>query len=356
MSVRYFAIGFFVVGIVLSAGGIFLLSPKSTATSFDPSEENGVAFQSDPNDLPLCGTFEELRTIQPPEPTSVAPTNTPDPTAPTPTAPPPTATPLPAPSEDRVGFPENYATEFKLLFVFDRPDRRLVRAICGNEIAAQRQEGEPFAYGSVLLMISYSAKIGPDGQPALDENGHYIGERLVALHVQRKEPGFGEAYGEQRAGEWEFVAFNGDGSYQNAPLTTNFCAACHSGDGGDSVDHVFRMDLFHQGDAALISPPVGENEVSIYLYAFHEPVLEVKVGTTVRWINHDEATHKVVAAVVDEAGKVVAAEDPLFESAALVSANISTGATFIFTFNEPGEYLYMCNLHANESARIIVTE
>jgi plastocyanin len=355
MNVRRLAVLFVMFGIILSAGGIFLLSPNSTATSFDPTGDDGLLAAQDDALLP-CGAFEEVRTIQPPEPTPVAPTNTPDPNAATPTAPPPTATPRPAPSEDRVGFPENYATEFKLLFVFDRPDRRLVRAICGNEIAAQRQDGEPFAYGSVLLMISYSAKIGSDGQPVLDENGHYIGERLVALHVQRKEPGFGEAYGEDQAGEWEFIAFNGDGSYQNTAETTNFCAACHLHDGGESVDYVFRMNLFHDGEAALIAPVVDENATSIYLYGFHEPVLEVKVGTTVTWVNNDQATHNVVAAVTNAEGKLVAAEEPLFASPALPSVNIEGGASFSFTFEEPGEYLYLCSLHANEIGRIIVTE
>ncbi|MBI5929614.1 MAG: cytochrome P460 family protein [Chloroflexi bacterium] len=331
--------------------------PKSKVTSFDPKPDDGVmVYQGDPNDLQPCGAFKEMRTFQAPEPVTPTATNTPNPQAPTPTAPPPTSTPLPAPSVDRVGFPANYETEFKLLFVFDRPDRKLVRAICGNDLAAQHQEGEPFAYGSVLLMISYSAKLDVTGQPVLDENGHYIAQKLVALHVQRKEEGFGEAYGENRAGEWEFVAFNEDGSYQNAPATTNFCAACHSHDGGESVDHAFRMHLWYDGDAALVSPPVGENEISIYLYAFHEDVLEVKVGTTVTWVNNDEASHKVVAAVIDDQGKVVAANEPLFESPALASVNAQPGASFSFTFDKPGEYLYLCTTHANEIGKIIVTE
>lgn len=357
MNTRRLAMFFITSGLALITVFFLVVSPRSIATSADNAKsDNVVLAQEGADDLPPCGAYKDMRTFQTPEATPVAPTSTPDANAPTPTPPPPTPTFGPAPAEDRVGFPENYETEFKLFFVFDRPDRKLVRAICGNEIAAQHQPGEPFAYGSVLLMISYSAKLDANGQPVLDENGHYIAEKLVALHVQRKEEGFGEAYGPNRAGEWEFVAFNGDGTYQNRPETTNFCAVCHGGEGGASVDYVFRMNLLHDGEAALMSPPVGENEVSIYLYSFHEPVLEVTAGTTVTWVNHDEASHTVVAAEVNEQGKVVVAEERLFQSEVLPSANIEPGRTFSFTFDEPGEYLYMCTVHANEVGRIIVTE
>lgn len=312
--------------------------------------------QVDPDTLPPCGAYEELRALQTPMPVTPAATNTPDAAAPTPTTPPPTATPRPAPTEDRVGFPENYATEFKLLLIYDRPDNRWVRIICGNEIAAAHQPGEPYAYGSVLLMITYAARIGEDRQPVLDENGHYIRERLVAMHVQRKEEGFGEAYGEDRAGEWEFVAYNGDGSYLARPETTNNCAACHLRQAGESVDFVFRTTLFAQDESVLVSPPVGENEVSIFLFDFHEPVLEISAGTTVTWINNDEATHQITAADVNAEGRTVPAEDPLFASDVLASVSIAPGSSFSHTFTEPGEYLYMCSIHPGMTARIIVTE
>lgn len=353
MYARRLTILWVVVGITLATVGIMALGQRSTAANSNTGTDDSLVFQADPNNLQPCGAFESMRLFQPPEPAPPAPTPTRDPNAP---APAPTNTPRPAPSVDRVGFPEDYANNFKLLFVFDRPDRRLVRAICGNDIAAQHKPGEQFDYGSVLLMISYSAKLGSDGQPVLDENGHFIAERLVALHVQRKERGFGEAYGEDQAGEWEFIAFNGDGSYQNAPETTNFCAVCHKAEGGESADYVFRMNLFHEGEAALVSPPVGENEVSIYLYSFHEAELEVKAGTTVTWVNNDEAGHRIVAGEMDAQGKVVAAEVPLFASEVLSSVNIEPGASYSFTFDQSGEYFYLCNLHGNEVGKIIVTE
>ncbi|MBZ0282351.1 MAG: cytochrome P460 family protein [Anaerolineae bacterium] len=356
MNMRRSQVLLCLLGIMLIGLGIASFTQESTAAEHAAAEADELVFQADLNDLQPCGYYKEIRHFHTPDPVTPAPVSSPNPNAAPPTQPPPTSTPRPAPSEDRVGFPENYETDFKLLFVFNRSDRKLLRAICGNAIAAQRQPGEPFAYGSVLLMISHAAQLGENGQPVLDDDGHYIGGNLVALHVQRKEPGFGEAYGADRAGEWEFMAYNADGSVQVPPQNSNFCAVCHGGEAGESVDYVFRMNLFYEGEAALVPPPVGENEISIYLYSFHESVLEVKAGTTVTWINNDEAAHTVVAAVVNADGKIVAADEPLFASDVLASVNIEPGDSFSFTFDQPGEYLYRCTIHENMTARIIVGE
>src|SRR5262249_35609317 len=144
------------------------------------------------------------------------------------------------------------------------------------------------------------------GQPVLDKNGHYIRENFVAYHVMRKEKGFGRAYGDDRAGEWEFVGYKADGSsYETQPENSNFCAACPSKDAGRSVDYVFRMNLVTGGEARVVPPPVNQNEISIYLYGFHEPELKVKAGTTVTWINNDQAQHVIKAAVLNSQGKVI---------------------------------------------------
>lgn len=346
------------LGVILSGIVLVSISPETTPTVHheETAQEAVLTFQSDVDDLQPCGAYHQLRHFHTPAPVTPQPSSTPDANAPTPTPAPPTHTPRPAPSVDRVGFPENYETDFKLLFIFDRPDRRWLRVICGNDVAAQHQPGQAFAYGSVLIMITYNALMDADGQPVLDEDGHYIGASLIGMHAQRKEPGFGEAYGADRAGEWEFMGYHLDGSVWTAPENTNNCAACHLNEAGADNDFVFRMNLFHEGELGLIAPPAGENEVSIYLYSFHDPVLEVNVGTTVTWINNDEATHTVVAAARNEAGAVVRAEDPLFESEVLLSVSIAAGDSFSFTFDQPGEYLYRCSIHENMIGTIIVTD
>src|SRR5712692_6894339 len=64
-----------------------------------------------------CSAGIALRQAGTPAPITPVPTATTDPNAPTPTPRPPTPTLLPAPSVDNVGFPKDYQTTYKLLFV-----------------------------------------------------------------------------------------------------------------------------------------------------------------------------------------------------------------------------------------------
>src|SRR5688572_25298143 len=74
-------------------------------------------------------------------------------------SPSPAATsPAPSTTQDRVGFPEGYQTNYKQLFAFDRPDNKSIRVIYGNDQAAAAQPGQPFPYGSLLVMENYRAQ------------------------------------------------------------------------------------------------------------------------------------------------------------------------------------------------------
>ncbi len=67
----------------------------------------------------------------------------------------------------------------------------------------------------------------------------------------------------------------------------------------------------------------------------------ITAGTTVRWINQDNQAHTTTS---DDDGET-------WDSGAL-----SPGDDFEFTFEEPGEYPYHCELHAPQVGTIIVTE
>src|SRR5688572_24367229 len=125
--------------------------------------------------------------------------------------------PGPAPTEDRVGFPEGYQETDTVMFVLDRPDNKQVRVIYGNPQAASATYGEPFPYGSIMVMETWSTKKDEHGNALLDESGRYQRDALQGIFVQRKEPGFGEGYGVQRSGEWEYVAFRPDRTYSSPP-------------------------------------------------------------------------------------------------------------------------------------------
>jgi plastocyanin len=292
-----------------------------------------------------CAAAANFRQLQPPAPATpgasaaagASPSLPPASQAP----PPPTATPRPAPQKDNVGFPEGYQNTFKLLFIFDRPDNKQVRVICGNDLAASIKPGQPFPYGSVMVMETYRTKQDASGTPIKDANGNFIREALAGIFVQRKEPGFGVDYGADRSGEWEYVGFRPDKSYSNPPAATNACASCHLNQAGASVDFAFRMDLFYN-PGALLPPKPAENEVSINIYAFVPGNLTVKPGTTVTWINNDEAEHSINAV------------DKSFNSPVLKTKNVKPGEKFSYTFTTPGTYEYFCAIHPTMKAKIEV--
>jgi plastocyanin len=262
--------------------------------------------------------------------------------APAATAASPTPTLRPAPTADRVGFPEDYQTKFKFAYVFDRQDAKSVSYICVNDVAAATTQGQPFPYGSVIVFESWRPKQDAQGTLIKDASGHMIRESLNAIFVMRKEQGFGEAYQANRTGEWEYIAYRPDKSFQTPPQGTGSCAACHTASNKDR-DWTFRAWTLPFSATRWAQAPLPLiNEVSLNRMAFFPNVLTVKTGTTVKWIN----------SMVDQLDHTVNANDNSFLSQAL-----KPGDSFSHTFSTPGSYMYFCALHPEQMrARIDVKD
>ena len=79
-------------------------------------------------------------------------------------------------------------------------------------------------------------------------------------------------------------------------------------------------------------------EITIDNFSFGPQTLNVKAGTEVTWVNHDDIPHTVVS------------EDLItFRSRAL-----DTDESWSFTFTKPGTYTYFCSIHPKMTAKIIV--
>jgi plastocyanin len=83
--------------------------------------------------------------------------------------------------------------------------------------------------------------------------------------------------------------------------------------------------------------PAAAAEVEIDQFAFVPQRITVKAGTTVTWINEDDAPH------------TVASSNKLFKSNAL-----DTGDKFSFTFTTPGTYAYFCSVHPHMTGTVVV--
>src|SRR5579862_1584887 len=148
---------------------------------------------------------------------------------------------LPAPQVDRVGLPKDYRDAFLQIRVSDRPDTKTTAVIYGNLPGAAVKPGAKgtFAYGSILVNETWSTLQDAQGNVLLDKKGHFKLDKLQRIHVMRKDHEFGEAYQQNRSGEWEYVSFAPDGSYLTPPEKSGACAQCHMQYAGKAKDWVF---------------------------------------------------------------------------------------------------------------------
>lgn len=91
--------------------------------------------------------------------------------------------------------------------------------------------------------------------------------------------------------------------------------------------------------APAASPPSADVvTINIADFAFDPATIEIPIGTTVEWVNNDSFAHTVVA------------DDGSFES-----ETMDQGDTFTFEFTEAGTFPYVCGIHPQMVANIVVT-
>lgn len=107
-----------------------------------------------------------------------------------------------------------------------------------------------------------------------------------------------------------------------------------------------RRLLIALSAAGLVLPVVAiafaedpANLVRIDNFTFSPTPITVPVGTTVTWRNDDDIPHTVFS-----------------PAAKIRSKALDTGDSYTFTFNEAGEYPYICSLHPHMMGKVIVTK
>jgi uncharacterized protein (TIGR02246 family) len=149
-----------------------------------------------------------------------------------------------APKVDRVGFPKDYRTTFKALSAPARTNisPALVITAYGNDLAGSVTNAAqlPYPNGSVILMEFAEALKDSEGKPLLDANGQPQKGEVEHVDVMRRGESFGEAYGSNRSGQWEFAGYHLDGTYSTAPDKSASCAQCHQ-KAGAAKDFVFPL-------------------------------------------------------------------------------------------------------------------
>ena len=90
--------------------------------------------------------------------------------------------------------------------------------------------------------------------------------------------------------------------------------------------------------AASVAAQDATNVITIDNFTFTPPELTVAVGTTVKWVNHDDIPHSVVN------------KDKVFRS----KAALDTDDSFSYTFANAGTFDYFCGLHPHMVGKVIV--
>jgi len=141
---------------------------------------------------------------------------------------------------DVVGFSANY-TNLQVLRTVVRAMEPRILTIFGNEEAASvtNLSQLPYPNGSLIVVEYANVLKDSSGSPILDSQGGVQKGSLHHLDVMKRGAGFGQFYGANRAGEWEFVGYRMDGSFNTSPANSQNCAACHRGAGANR-DYVFR--------------------------------------------------------------------------------------------------------------------
>jgi plastocyanin len=91
------------------------------------------------------------------------------------------------------------------------------------------------------------------------------------------------------------------------------------------------------GTVAAEDAKGAPNEITIDNFTFTPKDLTVAVGTTVKWVNHDDIPHNVVE------------KNKSFRSKAL-----DTDDSFTYTFAAAGTFDYFCGLHPHMVGQVIV--
>jgi hypothetical protein len=143
---------------------------------------------------------------------------------------------------DRIAFPEGFEKTYKLYGVIDRPDSKVVRYFYVDPASLKAATyGKPLPDGTTLVMAFKKAKLGPDGEPVLDKNGHMIPDGdFTRVAVQKKGKGWGADHSEkQQNGDWEYAEFKPDGSRNADVKSYDSCFSCHNNRQKPAEDFTF---------------------------------------------------------------------------------------------------------------------
>ena len=130
----------------------------------------------------------------------------------------------------KVSVPDDYRSRFTVYRTTDFPaPRNQVRFNYANETAlAAAGAGKPLPDGSFILVATFSAALGNDGNPIKGQDGHFVPKDPVNFNAMAREAGWGDAIPALLRDEnWNFGTFRADRTSNAGSQAT--CLGCHRG-------------------------------------------------------------------------------------------------------------------------------
>lgn len=149
---------------------------------------------------------------------------------------------------ERVQFPDDYADTYLLYGSIEKPGLRTIRQLyVAPEVLQQIRPDQPLPDGMVLVMEELETELDASGESRRDKHDRFVptGE-IKQILVSKKGAGWGAAYLDEElmAGDWEFAAFNSDGS-RKVDADHDGCRSCHQ----QASVYDFTFSLFPRLDA-----------------------------------------------------------------------------------------------------------
>ncbi|MGI9229005.1 MAG: cytochrome P460 family protein [Gammaproteobacteria bacterium] len=142
---------------------------------------------------------------------------------------------------DMVDFPADYKDNFTLYSVQNRGNNKQLAYMYANDIALNSIKDGKAANGSVIVMEVHKALFNADGKPVTGADGLFKTTGLAAIAVMEKRD-WDMAYpAADRAGDWGFAFYNGQGQAKENDLN---CITCHRPLAG--MDYLFTYSRLIQ--------------------------------------------------------------------------------------------------------------
>jgi plastocyanin len=101
--------------------------------------------------------------------------------------------------------------------------------------------------------------------------------------------------------------------------------------------------------------PAAADEIALEGLAFDPERVTIEAGTTVTWTNDDSVAHTVTSGVAGEEGVPGVSKGRPDRADDIFDGDLdAAGATFAFTFDEPGTYEYFCRIHGGMTGTVVV--